>query len=115
MRADSERELAAAMERRDLIDTQLGNLRHALSALSTLASPEVSASLERASRAPARPAPSGHVPEEGPVADLTADDDVEAAQGPSVVQVRSRSTVRHIGSTGLSVARDSEPEKREPA
>jgi cell division septum initiation protein DivIVA len=115
VRADSERELAAAMERRDLIDTQLGNLRHALSALSTLASPEVSASLERASRAPARPSPSGHVPDgEGPVADLT-EDDLEAARGSSVVQVRTRSTVRHIGSPGLSVARDSEPEKREPA
>jgi len=52
---------------------------------------------------------------EGPVADLTEDDDIEAARGSSVVQVRSRSTVRHIGSPGLSVARDSEPEKREPA
>jgi len=116
IRADSERELAAAMERRDLIDTQLGNLRHALSALSTLASPEVTASLERASRAPARPAPTGQRSDsEGPVADLTDDDDVEAARAPSVVQVRSRSAVRHIGSPGLSVARESEPEKREPA
>jgi cell division septum initiation protein DivIVA len=115
IRADSERELAAAMERRDLIDTQLGNLRHALSALSTLASPEVTASLERASRAP-RPAPTGQYSDsEGPVADLTDDDDVEAARAPSVVQVRSRSAVRHIGSPGLSVARESEPEKREPA
>jgi cell division septum initiation protein DivIVA len=114
VRADSERELAAAMERRDLIDTQLGNLRHALSALSTLASPEVTASLERASRAPSRPAPSGYAPEaEAPLADLTDDDSVDYA--PSVVQVRSRSAVRHIGSPGLSVARDSEPEKREPA
>ena len=116
IRADSERELAAAMERRDLIDTQLGNLRHALSALSTLASPEVTASLERASRAPAGPAPTGQLSDGGgPVADLTDDDDVEAARAPSVVQVRSRSTVRHIGSPGLSVARESEPEKREPA
>ena len=116
VRADSERELAAAMERRDLIDTQLGNLRHALSALSTLASPEVTASLERASRAPARSAPTGQLFDgDGPVADLTDDDDVEAERAASVVQVRSRSTVRHIGSPGLSVARESEPEKREPA
>ncbi len=114
VRADSERELAAAMERRDLIDTQLGNLRHALSALSTLASPEVTASLERASRAPSRPAPGGQSADgEGPLTDLTDDDSVDYA--PSVVQVRSRSAVRHIGSPGLSVARDSEPEKREPA
>ena len=118
IRADSERELAAAIERRDLIDTQLGNLRHALSALSTLASPEVTAGLERATRAPARSASSGQLSDgEGPVADLAdvADDyDVEGASAPSVVQVRS-ATVRHIGPPGLSVARDSDHEKREPA
>ncbi|MGD0810577.1 MAG: DivIVA domain-containing protein [Acidimicrobiales bacterium] len=116
VRADSERELAAAMERRDLIDTQLGNLRHALSALSTLASPEVTASLERASRAPSRSAPSGHMSDnDGPLADLTEGGDAEYASSPSVVQVRTRAAVRHIGSPGLSVARETEPEKREPA
>jgi hypothetical protein len=114
-RADSDRELAAAMERRDLIDTQLGNLRHALSALSTLASPAVTADLERVSSPPARSAASGQMSDgEGPLADLT-EDGGEATPSSTVVQVRSLSTVRHIGSTGLSIARDIEPEKREPA
>ncbi len=116
VRADSERELAAAMERRDLIDTQLGNLRHALSALSTLASPEVTAGLDRATRTPARPAPRGHRSDgEGPVADLTEEAEIEAARASSAVHGRGRSTVRHISAPSLSMARDGEPEQREPA
>lgn len=113
VRADSERELAAAMERRDSIDIQLGNLRHALSALGSLA-----ATGAAEGRPVARPAPNGQVSEgemaeeDGEVADETAGDN---RTSPTAVQVRSRSTVRHIGGPGLSVARDSEPEKREPA
>ncbi len=52
---------------------------------------------------------------DGPLADLTEGGDAEYASSPSVVQVRTRAAVRHIGSPGLSVARETEPEKREPA
>jgi hypothetical protein len=113
-RADSDRELAAAMERRDLIDTQLGNLRHALSALGTLASPQVVADLERASRGGSRSAAGDQTYEDDAM--MGPDDDDAASEPPPVVPVRSRSAVRRIGGgSGLSVARESEPEKREPA
>jgi len=114
-RAASDRELSAAIERRDLIDTQLGHLRNALSALSTLASPAVTADLGWASLPPAGPAPSAQRSDgEGPLADLT-EGGREPDPSSTTVQVRGLSSVRYIGSTGLSVARDSEPEKRERA